>query len=143
MQVLGIGNVTECNRSYIFTNDGGKQGRIRSTPELLRSIKETASLEVEVYRRMGEELSEAYEKRIEDAKKRYHFITDDMVKEAFRSGDHKQGTSLSFVKDSNNEECIRQYAKVSGWFEAVEFARGKYWEVQRLLVQAKNGLELR
>jgi len=140
VQVLGIGNVTECNRSYIFLNNDGKQDRIRATPELLRLIRDTASTDQAFYDRMCKEITTAYEKRKVEVKKKYHFITDDMVKEAFLR-DHKEGLSLSCLKDTNNEECTRQYGMLFGLYEGANIAMERRWEARKLLAQAEDGLK--
>lgn len=142
MQVLGIGNVIECNRSYIHLNNEGKEDRIRSTPEILSAIRDTASMNYAFYRRMAEEIRTVYTKRSTEVKKRYYFITDEMVKEAFLR-DHSEGLSLSWSKDLNNEIFIREYGKLAGLQEGAEFASNRSCEAHKLLVQAENSLKIR
>lgn len=142
MQVFGIGNVKGCNSSCIHLNDEGKQHSIKSTTELLTSIVETALENIQFYDRMAEELKAVYEKRKVEVEKRYKWITDDMIKEAMES-DRKAGLSLSWSKDTHNEECVRQHNKVQGIYEGVIYARDNYFEAKKLLSQAKTVLNWR
>ena len=139
MQVLGLGNVTGCNRSYVFINNGGKQDSIRSTPDLLSTIRDTASRDYVFYTRMWEVLTDEYEKRKAEVHKLYHFITDDMVGEAFIR-DYKEGLSLSCRKESNNEECIRQFSRLYGLYDGANLASDKRWEARKIYIQADNSL---
>lgn len=139
MQVLGIGNVTECNRSYVFLNNEGKQDRLKATEELLRLIMETASSSYSFYGRMYEEITAEYEKRNEEVKKKYHFITDEQIKEA-NAKDRRLGFDLSVRKDSNNEECVRQFSRVHGFYDGARYAGDRKWEAKRLFEQSKNAL---
>ena len=140
MQVIGIGNVTGCNKTYIFLNNEGKQERIRATPELLSAIRDTASNDYMFYGRMWEEINTAYEKRKVEIEKQYHYITEEMVKDAFAKG-RKEGLELSWKKDSHNEECIRQYSSLHGLFGGANIASERRWEAHKLLAQAENSLK--
>lgn len=139
MQVLGIGNVTGCNKSWIFLNDEGKQSSLKSNVERLKIIKEVAIRDYEFYNRMYEELQLIYGKSKDTIYSRYHFITEDMVKEAFKK-DRKEGLRLSWDKESNNEECVRQYGKLSGISETKEIIHNRKWEAYRILKQAEGVL---
>lgn len=140
MQVLGLGNVTECNRSYIFLNDEGKQDRIKATQELLKAILDTAYADYQFYSRLCEVVTAEYEKRKAEVERRYQFITDEMVAEALEK-DRKRGIELSWSKDSHNAECSRQYNKIFGLYEVVKMGMDRKWEANRLLAQAKNSLK--
>ena len=140
MIVLGLGNVVECNRLWVFLNDEGKQDRIKSTLEKLKVIYDTAVESMLVYDRMGKELTELYGRKKAEADKKYHFISDEMVKEAYKE-DKCKGFDLSVSKDSNNEECIRQFSKVFGIFDGVRYCNERYYEARRLKAQAENGLK--
>lgn len=142
MQVLGIGNVTECNSSYIFLNNEGKQERIRATPELLSLIMDTASTDYAFYSRMWEVITTEYERLKAEAEKKYHFITDEMIAEAFKRG-KKEGLELSWSKDSHNAECSRQYNRIFGMYEGANIASNRRWEANKLLAQAKNSLKIK
>lgn len=139
MYVLGIGNVTACNKSYIFLNNEGKQQRIRTTKELLTTIINIAISDIAFYSRMRDVLMAEYEKRKAEVDKKYYFITDNMIKEAFTIS-HKKGVELSWSKDSNNEECIRQYSKVFGLYGGVDFANKLCTEAHKLLAQGRSSL---
>lgn len=140
MQVLGIGNVTGCNRVWIFLNDEGKQSSLKSTVERLEIIREVAFRDYEFYSRMYEELQLIYDKKNTLITQRYHFISEEMVKEAFKK-DHKEGLRLSWEKDSNNEECIRQYGKLSGISEVSGKINDKKWDAYRIYKQAESSLQ--
>lgn len=138
MQVLGLGNVTECNYSYIFLNNEGKQ--IKATKDLLSAILKTSSTNTTFYERMYTELSAEYEKRKTEVDNKYRFITDEMVEDAYRRS-RLEGFELSLKKPSNNEECIRQFSKVSGIFDGARVALDKKWEAHKLLKQAENSIQ--
>lgn len=140
MQVLGIGNVTSCNKSWIFLNDDGKQSSLKSNRERLEIIREVALRDYEFYSRMYEELQAIYDKQNSIVTSRYHFISDEMVKEAFKK-DRKEGLRLSWDKESNNEECIRQYGKLSGISEVKEVIHNKKWDAYRIYKQAEGSLQ--
>ena len=142
MWVAGIGNVTECNSSYIFLNNEGKQERIRSTEELLRAILDTASTDYAFYGRMWEVITVEYERLKAEAEKKYRFITNEMVAEAFKR-DRKEGLELSWSKDSHNAECSRQYNRIFGMYEGVNLASNRRWEANKLLAQAKTSLKIK
>ena len=140
MQVLSIGNVVQCNSSYIFINNEGKQDRIRATVYFLMIIRDTASNNYKFYNRMREELDTAYNNKKAEVENGYKYITDEMVKEAFRESTRK-GVDLSLSKDSNNEEVLRQYGKLSGIAELIEFASANGWEAYHLMRQADIAIE--
>lgn len=139
MRVAGLGNVVQVNNVYIFISEDDKQSKVRATPELLRLVKETAVEAWVFYGRMWEEITAEYEKRKVEVEKKYQFITSEMVEEAFTRG-HREGMELSCRKDSNNEECIRQYSSLHGLYEGANLASGKRWEAHRLQVQAEDAL---
>lgn len=140
VKVAGIGNVTSCNRSYIFLNDEGRQSSLKSNEKRLEIIREVALRDYEFFSRMYEELQENYDKRKAVVESRYHFISEDMVKEAFNK-DRKEGLRLSWEKDSNNEECIRQYGKLSGISEIAGEINDKKWNAYRVYKQAESSLQ--
>jgi len=142
MFVIGIGNVTECNSSYIFLNNEGKQDRIKATEELLRVILDTASNDYAFYGRMWEVITTEYERLKAEAERKYHFITDEMIAEAFKR-DRKEGLELSWSKESHNAECSRQYNRIFGMYEGANLASNRRWEANKLLVQAKNSLKIK
>lgn len=140
MEVFSLGNVTGCNYDWIFLNDEGKQERIKADKDRLKLILDTAGEDVRFYERMGRVVTQFYERRKAEVKKKYHFITDEMVKAAYQESSDR-GFWLSVSKDSNNEECIRQYAAVHGLYDGAELAHDRYWEARKLLEQAKNALK--
>lgn len=140
MYVFGIGNVTECNRSYIFLNNEGKQERKVSTAELLKSILAQAEENHRAYDKVKEELKVEFEKRREIVEGRYHFITDEEVQERYREGGHKGGIWLEVEQKVNNEECTRQYSAVYGFYDAVKYLSDKWMEAIKLRDQAKAAL---
>ena len=139
MQVVGIGNVTECNRSYIHLNDEGKQRSITATSNLLKIIKETASVDTEFYTRMREVLYDEYENRRAEVVQHYHCITDDMIKEAYARS-YMEGSSLSCLKDTTNREFERQWGILSGIMDMAILAMDRKHEARRLLRQAEGSL---
>jgi len=140
MYVSGVGNVTECNSSYIHLNNEGKQESKKATVELLRKVLNIASKDLEFYDRMQEELKALYERRKAEVERKYHWITDEMVKAAYQESS-KKGFELSVSKDSNNEECTRKFGEVFGIYEGVRFSSDRYWEARKLKVQAENALK--
>lgn len=140
VKIAGIGNVTSCNKSWIFLNEDGEQDRVKANKERLEIIREVALRDYEFYSRMYEELQESYDKRRAVVESRYHFISNEMVKEAFKK-DRKEGLRLSWEKDSNNEECIRQYGKLSGISEVKEVIHNKKWDAYRIYKQAEGSLQ--
>lgn len=140
MYVFGIGNVTECNKSYIHLNNEGKQESKKANVELLRKVLITATQDLEFYNRMQEELKALYERRKAEADRKYHWITDDMVKAAYQESS-KKGFELSISQDINNEECVRRFGEVSGIYEGVKFANERYWEIRKIKIQAENALK--
>ena len=139
MMVSGMGNVTECNYLWIFLNNEGKQDRLKANRERLLDIFHTAIEDQSFYDRMGKVLTEEYERRKAQAEAKYHYITDEMVQEAYKE-DHKKGFYLSLSKDSNNEECLRQFSYVFGLYDGAKLAHDRYWEAYKLARQAKDAL---
>jgi Rps23 Pro-64 3,4-dihydroxylase Tpa1-like proline 4-hydroxylase len=140
MYVIGVGNVTECNKSYIHLNDEGKQSSIKATRELLEIIRDQAEAETEFYLKMRAILYEEFEKRRDAVQKKYHFISDEEVEEKNRQSGYKDGLFINIHKQVNNEECTRQYSSVYGFGDAWVFA-GECWErVFRLKRQAEAAL---
>ena len=140
MEVFSLGNVTECNYGWIFLNTEGKQERIKADKDRLKLILDTAGEDMRFYERMGNVVTQFYERRKAEVEKKYHFITDEMVKAAYKESSDR-GFELSITKDSNNEECIRQYAAVHGLYGGARLAHDRYWEARKLLEQAKNALK--
>lgn len=140
MQIVGIGDVTSCNKAYIFLNNEGKQERIRATPELLSLIRDTASRDRVFYDRMWAEINEAYNKKKAEIEAKYHYITDEMVAEAFKRG-RKEGLELSWSKDTHNEECSRQFNRLFGMYEGANLASDRKWRADKLLAQAEGALK--
>mgnify|MGYP001037076504 FL=1 len=140
MEVFSLGNVTECNYGWIFLNTEGKQERIKADKDRLKLILDTAGEDMRFYERMGNVVTQFYERRKAEVEKKYHFITDEMVKAAYKESSDR-GFELSITKDSNNEECIRQYAAVHGLYGGASLAHDRYWEARKLLEQAKNALK--
>lgn len=103
MLVLGIGNVTQCNKAYIFLDNEGKQDRIKTNKERLDAIYVKATENIVFYDRMANELTEIYEKKKAEAEKKYHYISDEEIQEASKQ-DRRKGFELSLKKDSVNEE---------------------------------------
>ena len=139
MQVLGIGNVVGCNRSLIHLNDDGKQRSITATPKLLRAIRDTAHADLVFYTKMRAVLYEDYENRRADVVQHYHYITDEMIKEAYARS-YMEGSSLSCLKDTNNREFERQWGILSGIMEEFSIALDRKHEARRLLAQAEGSL---
>lgn len=142
MKVAGLGNVTGCNKSWIHINNNGDQKSIKANEERLREIlRVTAENEV-FYGRMWDEIKGLYEREKEKVERQYHFITDEMIKEAFNRS-RKEGLDLSWRKDSNNEECIRQYSGASGIFIGARYASEHRIEAHKLKEQAKGALGIK
>lgn len=140
MLVTGIGNVTECNRAYIFLKEGDKQERIKANKERLEAIYLRATENIVFYDRMAGELTEVYEKKKAEAEKNYHHISDEEVHEASKQ-DRRKGFELSLRKDSVNEEYLRGWSKVFGLYDGVNYANDKRWEAYKLQKQAEYALK--
>lgn len=140
MNVFSLGNVTECNYSWVFLNNEGKQDRIKADEGRLRLILDTAGEDLRFYDRMGKVLTQFYERRKAEVEKRYRYITDEMVQEAYKQS-YESGFGLSISQSSNNEEYIRQYAAVHGIYDGVKLAHDRYWEARKLLKQSKDALK--
>lgn len=140
MYVVGIGNVTQCNFSWIFTNDGGAQDRIAASEERLKDILRQATEDENFYERMRKEIRAEYERRAEEVKEKYKFITDDDVKAAYGAG-RAEGWGLSIKKNSHNEECTRQRAYVYGLHDGVVMAEERRNEAHKLKIQAASALK--
>lgn len=140
MYVIGIGNVIECNSSYIHLNTEGKQESIKATKERLEAIFYQTDEICKAYWRAKDDLKKEFEKRREKVEERYHFITDEDVQERYRAGGHKNGIWLDVEQKVNNEECTRQYSAVYGFYDAVKYLGDKWYEINRLREQAKTAL---
>ena len=141
MQVLNIGNVVSCNHRCIFINNTGTPEAIPATIELLTRIKDTASNNCTFYKRMYEELVEEYEMRKVEAQKKYHYISNEMVQDAYRRS-ALEGISLKCHQNTNNEEYVRQYGILWGIFEGATFAGKRNREFTVLRNQAIEGLRV-
>jgi len=140
MYITGIGNVTECNHSFIHLNTEGKQERLKATLDLLRSIFTQAEEDSRFYYRVKEVLRAEFEQRREKVENRYHYITDDERKERYRAGGYKNGIGLEIEQQINNEECTRQFSAVYGFYDAVKFASDKWMEADKIKRQATAAL---
>lgn len=137
MNVAGLGNVTECNRLYIFIADEeGNKERISATRERLEAIFFTAEADIRFYDRMGEEITALYGKRYRETDEKYHYIHDEDIIKAYEVS-RMEGFSLSLMKDSNNEEFVRAWSTVHGVYEGAKYAHDKYFEAYKLRGQAK------
>ena len=137
MYTAGIGDVTECNRSYIFIAEGsGEKKRIPATRDRLEAILTQAMEDIRFYDRMWEEINKLYEKQKVEAERKYHYITDEEVKEAYDKG-RKEGFNISVMQSSNNEEYMRGWSKVHGLYGGANYASDKKWRAYRINEQAK------
>ena len=139
MYIFGIGNVSECNSSYIHLNDEGKQSRIKATPEDLSKILKQAAEDYAFYNRLYTEIHELYERRYSEVKKRYKYITEEDIEALRKAGGDWLG--LSWRKDSNNEECTRQYNRVFGLSDICSWALEQREAARKLNAQAKEALQ--
>lgn len=141
MYVIGIGNVTECNRLYIHLNNDGKQERIAANVERLEAIRVKAVEDLAFYERLWQECHTQYEKRKAEADKKYHYITDDDIEAEFKAnGRSEKWFNMGLMKNSNNEECIRQFSRVFGWSDACSYALDHKMEAYKLCKQAEGVL---
>lgn len=140
MYVIGIGNVTECNSSYIFLNTEGKQESIKATKERIEAVFYQSDEVCKAYWRANDDLKKEFEKRREMVEERYHFITDEEVQERYREGGYKNGIWLEVEQKVNNEECTRQYSAVYGFYDAVKYLSDKWLEINKLRSEAKAAL---
>ena len=140
MYVVGIGNVTGCNKAYIFLNDEGKQSSKKATEDLLVDVFTQAEADCRFYCRMGADLRKEFEKRRDKVEERYHFITDEEVQEKYRASGYRGGIGLEVDQKVNNEECTRQYAAVYGFYDAVKYANERWVEADKLKRQAGSAL---
>lgn len=141
MYVIGIGNVTGCNRSYIHLNNEGKQESIKATKERLEAVLYQSDEVCKSYFRAKDDLKKEFEKRRERVENKYHFITDEEVAEKDRESGYKRGLWLEVEQKVNNEECTRQYSAVYGFYDAVKYLSDKWYEISRLREQAKAALQ--
>lgn len=139
MNVHGIGNVTECNISYIHLNNGGKQESIKATEEKLRKIYNICAENVKFYSRMHDELYVLYNKLKDEANAHYKYITEDQIEEARKRGD-SNWWHLSLVKDSHNLECTRKISEAFGTFNGCTYATDAELEARKIRVQAEVAL---
>lgn len=142
MYVFGIGNVTGCNRSYIFLDDNGKQSSIASNRERLQAIRTQAAADEAFYDRFYKEVHAEYERQYEAVKAKYHYITDDDIAAVLASeGNSKRWFDLTYKKQSNNEECNRQFNRVFGWADASKHAGDLWFASHKIRMQAENALK--
>ena len=142
MSVFGIGNVTGCNRSYIFLNDDGKQSSIASNRERLQDIRTQAAADEAFYDRFYKEVRAEYERQYEAVKAKYHYITDDDIAAVLAAeGNSKRWFDLTYKKQSNNEECHRQFNLVFGFADAANYAWDMSHKTHKLRMQAENALK--
>lgn len=142
MEVFTIGNVTQCNKAYIFLNDDGRQRSIKATDEALQRIYKQANEDERFYTRMYNETQGLYEKKKEEFDKKYKYISDEAIQETYRQ-DHDKGFRLKLEQPHNNEEWLRQWGRVSGIADAQFFAGDKMLTAHKLMMQAKNALQER
>lgn len=140
MLVAGIGNVTQVTNNYVFTREGDKQDRIRVSIDTLKDIHNIASANENFYERMWDELYSRYEKFKEEVERKYHFISDDDVKDAYEMG-RKEGFMISLIQPSNNDEYLRQNSYVHGLFMGVQYAHDNREEAYKIRVQTEYALK--
>lgn len=140
MYVIGIGEVTQCNKNWIFTNEDGAQDRIAASAERLQAILQQAVEDETFYSRMWNELHAEYERRLEAVRAKYKYITDDDVKAAYERSD-KDGWLLSIQKDSHNRECADRHAAVFGLYDGVTLAAERQAAARKLRMQARDALK--
>ena len=134
MQVFGIGNVTDCNSSWIHLNDEDLgEHRVKATVELLTQVYTTATDNYALYRRMYELLKAEADKRVAEVKRRYQYISEEDIKNSnsiFKEIDMKL----------HNERCNEAYNKVYGFRDAVSWVNDQIWDSYKYQTRAKNAL---
>lgn len=141
MYVFGIGNVTGCNRSYIFLNDNGKQSSIASNRERLQDIRTQAAADEAFYGRFYKEVHAEYERQYEAVKAKYHYITDDDIAAVLAAeGNSKRWFDLTWKQESNNEECTRQFSRVFGIADVASYGSDMCRQAHKLRSQASSAL---
>ena len=139
MYVDMIGNVTECNSSYIHLNNEGRQESIKATVEKLQEVLRVASGNVVFYSRMYKELYALYERLKTEAEAHYKYITDEQIEEARERGD-KNWMMLSWTQESHNEDCNRNISNAFGTFNGCKYAGDREMEARKIKAQAENSL---
>lgn len=72
MLVAGIGNVTECNRVYIWAkNEEGNKDRLSANRDRLEAILQVATGDELFYNRMGAEISALYDRKYTETERKY------------------------------------------------------------------------
>lgn len=140
MYFTGIGNVTECNSSCIHLNNEGRQESIKATMEKLQEILKVSSENVGFYSRMYDEIYALYEKLKTEAEAHYKYITDEQIEEARKKGD-SNWWHLSLVKDSHNEDCIRNISDAFGTYNGCKYASDREMEARKIKAQAENAIK--
>lgn len=141
MYVHTVGDVAECNRSFIFLKmeDSEELNRIHTTAARLRLILKQAREDAAFYERMYREVKNLYDLRSKEVDQKWQYITDEQIAEV-RAKDEMDGWMLGLSKDSHNVDCVRERSKLSGIFEAASYAMEREREAVRIGKQAEGAL---
>lgn len=139
MYVDMIGNVTECNSSYIHLNNEGRQESTKATVEKLQEVLRVASENVVFYSRMYKELYALYERLRTEAVAKNSYITDEDIEKARDSG-NENWLLMKWGQDSHNENCTREIANAFGTFNGCKYAGDREMEARKIKAQAENSL---
>lgn len=140
MYVDMIGNVTECNSSYIHLNNEGRQESIKATVEKLQDVLRVASENVVFYKRMYDEIYALYQKLTDEAVARNSYITDEDIAEARDSG-NKDWLMMKWGQDSHNLESTRNRCEALGTYNGCKYASNREMEARKLKSQAEAALQ--
>ena len=140
MYVLGIGNVTQCNSSYIHLNNEGRQERIKATVDKVQEVLRIASENVVFYKRMYDELYALYERIKTEVEAHNKYITDEDIAEARDSG-NRNWLMMKWEQDSHNLDCTRKISNAFGTFNGCNYASDKEMEARKLKSQAEATLQ--
>lgn len=139
MYVDMIGNVTECNSSYIHLNNEGRQESIKATVEKLQEVLRVASENVGFYKRMYDEIYALYKKLTDEAVAKNSYITDEDIAEARDSG-NRDWLMMKWGQDSHNLESTRNRCEAYGTYNGCKYASDKEMEARKIKAQAENSL---
>lgn len=137
MEVLGLGNVKECNRIWIFLANDTRE---KANKERLEEIHVKAVENIAFYKRAYKEIQDYYNRKYDEVFKKYKYITEEDVKKAFKEN-RRKGLELSWDQERNNKECLKAFSRVYGISDLYSEIILKVDEAEKLLKQSENALK--
>ena len=130
-------DVVECNHAYVHCRNNGEEWSVKANEYRLKEIFDQANDLANFYRRMADDLYIEYQNR-HDAVDNLKTYSEEEIKAA--ANWRKYGLTKQSEMRWHNDEVKEKRFKVSGFFDALDYAWKQRDKYTKLAQQAKSGL---